>query len=76
MAGGLFSISKEYFEYLGSYDPGFEIWGGENLELSFKVSLMITRIKHKNFTLLFSFHQASVAAVVLVTLKWGRGGRD
>ncbi|XP_064456524.1 polypeptide N-acetylgalactosaminyltransferase 5-like [Ornithodoros turicata] len=37
MAGDVFAIDKVFFEKLGMYDDTFDLWGAENLDLSFKI---------------------------------------
>ncbi|CAJ0934356.1 unnamed protein product, partial [Mesorhabditis belari] len=37
MAGGLLAANRKYFFDVGGYDAEMDIWGGENLEISFRV---------------------------------------
>ena len=36
IAGGLFTADRRFFERIGLWDTGLEVWGSENLELSFR----------------------------------------
>ena len=37
MVGGYLAIDREYFWEIGGYDEGMKGWGGENLEMSFRI---------------------------------------
>uniref|UniRef100_A0A0B7BR61 Ricin B lectin domain-containing protein n=1 Tax=Arion vulgaris TaxID=1028688 RepID=A0A0B7BR61_9EUPU len=43
--GCCLAITRKHFERLGGYDPDLEIWGCENLELSFKAWMCGSRLE-------------------------------
>ncbi|KAL8616542.1 hypothetical protein ACOMHN_036574 [Nucella lapillus] len=36
ISGGLFAVYRDFFFNIGAYDDHMDIWGGENMELSFR----------------------------------------
>ena len=37
MVGGIFAIKRSFYEKINGYDESLLLWGGENIDLSFKV---------------------------------------
>ena len=52
----IINIFQDYFYEIGSYDEGMDIWGGENLEMSFRVRVAL----NKSFFLQYFFKSSSV----------------
>ncbi|XP_059169552.1 inactive polypeptide N-acetylgalactosaminyltransferase-like protein 5 [Physella acuta] len=46
MVGAAFAVERNYFMELGGYDDGMIIWGGENLEMTWRVWLCGGRLIH------------------------------
>ncbi|XP_071091328.1 polypeptide N-acetylgalactosaminyltransferase 1-like [Haliotis cracherodii] len=46
MVGPAFAVDADYFREIGTYDSGMEIWGGENIELAWRVWLCGGQLLH------------------------------
>ena len=45
MIGGIFAIEKRFFHEIGGYDSGMQAWGGENIDLSLRVSMLSRNLR-------------------------------
>jgi polypeptide N-acetylgalactosaminyltransferase len=37
MVGAAYAIERNFFAEMGKYDEGMKVWGGENLEMAWRV---------------------------------------
>lgn len=69
MAGGLFTIDRQYFYDIGSYDEGMEIWGAENIEMSFRVRTYNNQYNHDWMILKLIFSIQNLTTLIAYHLK-------
>ncbi|CAD5112159.1 DgyrCDS1397 [Dimorphilus gyrociliatus] len=70
LVGCAIAVTRSFFDEIGGFDEGLEIWGGENLELGFRawqcggtvVTLLCSRVGHvfKNFPYKFDGNREQV----------------
>ena len=59
MSGGMFAIDRARFNELGGFDADMDQWGGENLEMSFKVDTPVYGILYAALLIFKSLNQIS-----------------
>lgn len=73
LVGCAIAVTRSFFDRIGGFDEGLEIWGGENLELGFRawqcggsvVTLPCSRVGHvfKNFPYKFDGNREQVTYI-------------
>ncbi|XP_071096968.1 polypeptide N-acetylgalactosaminyltransferase 13-like [Haliotis cracherodii] len=46
MVGAAYAVDKAYFAEIGAYDEGMQIWGGENIEMAWRVWMCGGQLLH------------------------------
>ena len=78
LVGCAIAVSKEYFDKIGLFDEGLNVWGGENIELAWRVwmcggsvlTMPCSRVGHlfKNFPYKFDGDKEEIVQKNLMRL--------